>query len=87
MLEANTSGAHKRISEQFRAGYYFNAFDDAMTALIERPQDTALKHVAVLSLLRGGALQAALKISTWAAKPMKIFSPYLGDWSKARLRN
>jgi len=62
MLEANTSGAHKRISEQFRAGYYFNAFDDAMTALIERPQDTALKHVAVLSLLRGGALQAAEKL-------------------------
>ena len=59
MLEAHTSGAHKKISEYFRAGYYFNAFDEAMTALPDYPDDIGLKHVAVLSLLRGGALQAA----------------------------
>lgn len=59
MLEAGTSGAHKEISEQFRAGYYFNAFDQAMTALIDYPDDIGLKHVAVLSLLRGGTLKAA----------------------------
>ena len=59
MLEAHRSGAHKKISEYFRAGYYFNAFDEAMTALPDYPDDIGLKHVAVLSLLRGGALQAA----------------------------
>ena len=59
MLEVSTSEAHKQISEHFRAGYYFNAFDDAMTALTDYPDDVGLKHVAVLSLLRGGALQAA----------------------------
>ena len=59
MLEASVSEAHQQISEHFRAGYYFNAYDDAMMALSDYPDDMGLKHVAVLSLLRGGALQAA----------------------------
>lgn len=59
MLEAQTSEAHKQISVHFRAGYYFNAFDEAIMALADYPDDAGLKHVAVLSLLRGGALQAA----------------------------
>jgi len=59
MLEAHISGAHKEILEHFRAGYYFNAFDGAMTALPDYPDDIGLKHIAILSLLRGGALQAA----------------------------
>ena len=59
MLEAGTSEAHKEISEHFRAGYYFKAFDKAMTALSDFPDDIGLKHVAVLSLLRGGTLEAA----------------------------
>ncbi len=62
MLETGTSKTHKEISEQFRAGYYFSAFDDAMMALSDFPEDIGLKHIAVLSLLRGGAFQAAEKL-------------------------
>ena len=59
MLEAGTSGAHKTIWDYFRAGYYFMAFDGAIAALKDYPDDVALKHTAVLCLLRGGALEAA----------------------------
>ena len=62
MLDANASGAHQAILEQFRAGYYFMAYDGAMAALKESPNDVGLKHISVLSLLRGGALSAAEKL-------------------------
>jgi len=59
MLEAGTSAAHKAIWEHFRSGYYFTAFDEAIAALRDYPDDVGLKHTAVLCLLRGGALEAA----------------------------
>jgi len=59
MLEAHTSEVHRAIVENFRAGYYFLAFDGAIAALGDYPGDVGLKHTAVLSLLRGGALNAA----------------------------
>lgn len=59
MLEAHTSEVHRAILENFRAGYYFLAFDGAIAALGDYPGDVGLKHTAVLSLLRGGALNAA----------------------------
>jgi len=62
MLKADTSVAHKEILDYFRAGYYFKAFDEAMTTLSKYPDDVGLKHVAVLSLLRGGTLEAAEKL-------------------------
>lgn len=62
MLNANTSEAHKAISEDFRRGYYFTAFEGAMAALAEYPDDVGLKHMSVLCLLRGGALSAAEKL-------------------------
>lgn len=59
MLNAGTSEAYQDILAHFRAGYYFIAFDGAMAALKENPDDVSLKHISVLSLLRGGALKAA----------------------------
>lgn len=61
MLKADTSGAHKEILDYFRAGYFFNAFDKAVATLSDYPDDAGLKHIAVLSLLRGGSLDAAAK--------------------------
>lgn len=62
MLRASTSGAHKAIWEDFRRGYYYMAFDGAMTALGDFPDDVSLKHMSVLCLLRGGAFSAAEKL-------------------------
>lgn len=59
MLNMDASEVHKDINAYFRAGYYFIAFDAAMAALKNNPDDVSLKHVSVLSLLRGGALKAA----------------------------
>lgn len=64
MLSADTSGAYQDILTHFRAGYYFMAFDEAMAALKECPDDVSLKHISVLSLLRGGALRAAETLFT-----------------------
>ncbi|WP_026942244.1 adenylate/guanylate cyclase domain-containing protein [Hellea balneolensis] len=59
MLNAGVSESYNDILEHFRAGYYFMAFDEAMAALKDNPNDVSLKHISVLSLLRGGALKAA----------------------------
>ena len=62
MLRASTSEAHKAIWEDFRRGYYYMAFEGAMSALEDFPDDVSLKHMSVLCLLRGGAFSAAEKL-------------------------
>ena len=59
MIDAKASNAHNAIWRDFRAGYYFQAFDGAMAALENYPNDIGLKHMAVLCLLRGKAFAAA----------------------------
>ena len=59
MLDATLSEAHLAVQRNFRAGYYFRAFEDARAALLDYPDDVGLKHMAVLCLVRGKAFAAA----------------------------